>query len=68
MSQLPDGSRSAALEENEAQEERFLERHRSARRLAEMSWREFFVSLGVRTLVIIFIVLAVVVLLRLISG
>jgi len=68
MPRSPDGSLPGGLEENEAQEERFLERHQSARRLAEMSWREFFVSLGIRTLVVIAIVLAVFLLLKLFVG
>jgi hypothetical protein len=52
----------------EEAEERVLERQKAARQLAEQSWREFFVSLGVRTVVVIAVVLAVALLLKLLLG
>jgi hypothetical protein len=48
--------------------DRVLERQRSARRLAEQTWPEFFLSLAVRTVVIIAVVLAVFFVLKLILG
>ncbi len=63
-----DGSSPAGDAEVDAGEELVLERHGQARRLAEMSWREFFVSLGIRTLVVIGIVLSVFLLLKLFVG
>ena len=52
----------------DADENRTLGRQRKARRLSEQTWREFLVSLAVRTVAIIAIVLAVFWLLRFFVG
>ncbi len=53
-------------DEQHPPEERLLPRQKAVRSLAEQTWREFFVSLGIRTLVILGVVLLVFIVLTLI--
>jgi hypothetical protein len=63
-----DGSSPAGDAEVDAGDENVLERQKAARRLAEQSWREFFISLGIRTIVVLVVVLALFWLLKVVLG
>jgi hypothetical protein len=52
----------------DAKRESLFARQKAARRLAEESWKGFFVSLGIRTVVVIAVVLAIFLVLRLLVG